>query len=496
MEGLGIAWHVLTTTPAIFAAFFGVAWGIVGGALPGISPSISMALILPFTYGMNSVVAIILLASVYVGAEYGGSIPAILISTPGTNAATVTVIDGYQMRLQGRGGEALGISLVTGWVGGVVGIVVLIFLSGWLADVALLFSPAAYFGIGVLGLSVIASLSDSTLIKGFIPGILGMMVATIGADPLSGVNRFTFDRPELITGISPIVVMIGLFAMSELLIQVGLPPWPKGEANVRIRLPGPKMLFGRLAIPQIIGIIVGTFEGIVPGAGGTVASFITYNESRRWSKHKEEYGKGSPEGVAAPECANNVVTATTLIPVLAFGIPGSNSAAILLGGLLLHGLAPGPQLFERSPHVVYGLFAGLVVANMAMLILGYFTIRQCVWLVNRPKPYVLAVIFALVLSGSYTLNQSLFDPALLLIFGVIGYLMRYLRFSMLAMVLGVVLGFMVETNFRRALVMAAGDYSTFYKDPIGAALLALSAVFIISSFAGHFFSRIKRSKNE
>ncbi|MEE8319647.1 MAG: tripartite tricarboxylate transporter permease [bacterium] len=492
MEGLRIAFEVVTTTPAVFAAAFGVAWGIVGGALPGISPSISMALILPLTYGMNPVVAIILLASVYVGAEYGGSIPAILISTPGTNAATVTVIDGYQMHLQGKGGEALGISLVTGWVGGMAGIIMLIFLSGWLTKVALMFSPAAYFGVGVLGLSVIASLSDTTMVKGFIPGVLGMMVATIGADPLSGVNRFTFDRPELITGISVIVVMIGLFAVSEMLIQIGLPPWPKGEAGVRIVLPSIKMLLGRLGIPQLIGIIVGTFEGIVPGAGGTVASFISYNEARRWSKHKEEFGKGSPEGVAAPECANNVVTATTLIPVLAFGIPGSNSAAVLLGGLLLHGLAPGPQIFENSPEVVYGLFAGLVMANMFMLLIGYFTIRQCVWLVNRPKPYVLAIIFGLILSGSYTINHSLFDPALLLVFGVIGYFMRYLGFSLLAMVLGVVLGFMVETNFRRALVMSAGDYSTFWKDPIGAVLIALSAVFVITSLAGTLRKQLKK----
>ncbi|MCJ7500039.1 tripartite tricarboxylate transporter permease [bacterium] len=494
MEGLSIAWHVITTTPAVFAAAFGVAWGIVGGALPGISPSISMALILPFTYGMNPVVAIILLAAVYVGAEYGGSIPAILISTPGTNAATVTVIDGYEMHRQGRGGEALGISLVTGWVGGMVGIVILIFLSGWLADVALLFSPAAYFGIGVLGLSVIASLSESSLVKGFIPGILGMMVATMGADPMSGVNRFTFDRPELITGISPIVVMVGLFAVSEMLKQCGLPPWPKGEANVKIKLPSLKMLFGRLGIPQLIGIIVGTVEGIVPGAGGTVASFISYNEARRWSRYKEEFGKGSPEGVAAPECANNVVTATTLIPVLAFGIPGSNSAAILLGGLLLHGLTPGPQLFQRNPEVVYGLFGGLVMANMFMLVIGYFTIRQCVWLVNRPKPYVLAVIYALILSGTYTLNHSLFDPMLLLIFGVIGYYMRYLGFSMLAMVLGVVLGFMVETSFRRALVMSGGDYSTFWTDPIGAVLIGFSALFVLSSLGGTLYKQLKKEK--
>lgn len=484
MSGLSIAWTVMTTTPALFAAAFGVAWGILGGALPGISPSISMALILPFTYGMNPEVAIILLASVYIGAEYGGSIPAILISTPGTNAAAATLIDGYQMYRQGKGGEALGISLVTGWIGGIFGIVVLVFLTGWLTEVALLFKPPAYFAIGLLGLSVIASLSEGSLIKGFIPAVLGLMIATIGADPVSGVNRFTFNRIELINGIHPIIVMIGLFAVSELLVQSGLPPWPKSESRMRIVLPSLSMLFGRLRVAQIIGCIIGTFEGIMPGAGGTVASFISYNETRRWSKHKEEFGHGSPEGVAAPECANNVVTATTLIPVLSFGIPGSNSAAILLGGLLLHGLRPGPALFHNSPHVVYGLYAGLVAANMFMLLIGYLTLRPSIWLVNRPKPYVLAVIYVLLFSGTYSLEHSLFEPALVMVAGAVGYLMRYGGLNPLPMVLGVVLGFMVETNFRRSLVLSMGDYSIFWADPLSASLLAAALLFISGSL-GH-----------
>ena len=483
MNGLEIAWNVLSTTPAIFAAAFGVAWGILGGALPGISPSISMALILPFTYGMNPAVAIILLAAVYVGAEYGGSIPAILISTPGTNAAAAAVIDGYKMYQQGKGGEALGISLVTGWIGGMAGIFILIFLTEWLSEVALLFKPPAYFAIGLLGLSVIASLSEGSLIKGFIPAVLGLMIATIGADPVSGVNRFTFDRIELISGIHPIIVMIGLFAVSELLVQSGLPPWPRTNVKMRIVLPGFKMLFVRLRIPQIIAIIVGTVEGILPGAGGTVASFISYNEARRWSKHKEEFGHGSPEGVAAPECANNVVTATTLIPVLSFGIPGSNSAAILLGGLLLHGLRPGPQLFQGSPDVVYGLYAGLICANFFMLLIGYLTLGPSIWLVNRPKPYVLAFIYVLLFSGTYSLDHSLFEPALVLGAGLVGYAMRYVGLNPLPMVLGVVLGFMVETNFRRALVLSSGDYRVFWGDPISAVLLTVALFFIIGSLA-------------
>jgi len=452
-----------------------------------------MALLLPFTYGMNPAVAIIMLAGVYVGAEYGGSIPAILIRTPGTNAAAATLIDGYPMYQQGRGGEALGISLVSGWVGGIFGIFMLIFLTGWLTEVALLFKPPAYFAIGLLGLSVIASLSERSLIKGLIPGVLGLMIATIGADPVSGVNRFTFNLIELISGVHPIIVMIGLFAVSELLVQSGLPPWPKTEAKMRIVLPSWSMLFGRLRTAQIIAWIVGTFEGILPGAGGTVASFISYNEARRWSRHREEFGHGSPEGVAAPEAANNVVTATTLIPLLSFGIPGSNSAAILLGGLLLHGLRPGPQLFLNSPDVVYGLYAGLVCANMFMLLIGYLTLGPSIWLVNRPKPYVLAFIYVLLFSGTYSLEHSLFEPALVLAAGVVGYAMRYVGLNPLPMVLGVVLGFMVETNFRRSLVLSQGDYSIFWGDPISAGLLAVAILFIIGSLVRIVWDRLKGS---
>ena len=226
---------------------------------------------------------------------------------------------------------------------------------------------------------------------------------------------------------------------------------------------------------------MGTIEGIIPGAGGTVASFISLNEAKRWSKHKEEFGHGSIEGVAAPECANNVVTATTLIPLLAFGIPGSNSAAVLLGGMLLHGLRPGPMLFISNPDIVYGLYGGLLFANIFMLLIGLVSLRGALWLVNRPRPYVLAVVYALIFSGAYSLNHSLFEPAVVLAMGVVGYLMRYVGFSPLPMVLGVVLGFMVETNFRRALELSGGNHAVFVGDPISIVLLAISAAFVTIS---------------
>ncbi len=479
MIEIAVAWQALTSSWAIPAAVIGVIWGIFGGALPGISPSIAMALLLPFTYGLDPVTAVVLLGSVYVGAEYGGSIPAILIRTPGTNAAAATVIDGYEMKQRGQAGLALGISLTAGFVGGLFGLAMLVLLTEPLARVALAFTPPAYFALGILGLSVIASLSGRSLIKGLIAGILGLMVATVGTDPVSGVSRFTFGHPDLLSGIKPILIMVGLFAVSEVMAQVLEPAWEKVSGrNMRLQLPDWK-LWKRLFKPTAIGCGIGTFEGVTPGAGGTIAAFLSYNEARRWSKHPQEFGKGSPEGVAAPEAANNVVTGTALVPLLGLGIPGSNSAAILLGGLLIHGLSPGPLLFERNPEVAYGLYAGLFAANIAMLLIGLVILTPCIWLVNRPRPYLLAFIFALIVSGVYSIEQSFFHVGIVLATGLLGYAMRRLDIPVLPMVLGVVLGFMVESNYRRSLVLSGGDHMIFLTDPVSLGLL-ITAVALMS----------------
>ena len=471
------------------AAFGGVAWGIIGGALPGISPSITMALLLPFTYGMDPTTAVVLLASTYVGAEYGGSIPAILIGTPGTNAAAATVIDGYAMKQQGRADEALGISLYSGFVGGLFGLVVLMLLTEPLSSMALAFTPTSYFALGVLGLSVIASVSGDSLVKGAMAGLLGLMISAVGTDPVTGVSRFTFNSPDLLSGIPPILVMVGLFAIGELLSQSGAPGWEKAASSAaRIRFPGPAM-WRRIAKPQAIGSVLGTFEGIMPGGGGTISAFLAYNEARRWSSHKEEFGKGSPEGIAAPEAANNTVACTALVPMLSLGIPSSNSSAVLLGGFLVHGLIPGPMLFVKNPDVVNGLYAGLLTANIAMVILGYLIMTPCLWVVNRPKPYLMAFIYAFVVSGVYVIEGSLFPVGMALVFGLVGYALRYFGVPFLPMVLGVVLGFMVESNYRRALVLSNGDHLTFLRDPIAAVLLSLAFVFIAGSLLRHARSR-------
>jgi putative tricarboxylic transport membrane protein len=494
MDSFLLALSNLSSGWVILSAFTGVLWGIFGGALPGISPSIAMALLLPFTVGMEATNALVLLASVYVGAEYGGSIPAILIRTPGTNSASATVIDGNEMAKRGQAGEALGISLMSGLYGGLFGLLVLVLCTESLAQVALAFTPAAYFSLGMLGLSVIAGLSGGSLLRGLIAACMGLMVAFIGSDPVSGVQRFTFGSVDLLDGVKPILVMVGLFAVSEMLVQIGEPPWARGNTgSTRLKLPNWAMS-KRLFKPQAIGAAIGTFEGVTPGAGGTVAAFMAYTEAKRWSKHPEEFGKGSPEGVAAPESANNVVTATALVPLLSLGIPGSNSAAILLGGFLIHGLQPGPMLFQKAPEVVYGLYGGLLIANIAMLLIGLVILSPCMWLVNRPKPYLIAFILALVMSGVFAIQQSLFDCALVLLIGVLGYAMRLLKIPVLPMVLGMVLGFMVESNYRRSLLISGGEHSIFVTDTASAILLGLSAVLSAYSLWKEISERRKSAK--
>lgn len=476
----------LFTTSIVPAAFAGVIWGVLGGAMPGISPSITMALLLPFTYGMDPSAAVVLLGSTYFGAEYGGSIPAILIRTPGTNSAAATLLDGYAMNQQGKAGEALGISLYSGVVGGIVGLIMLIVLTKPLSQVALAFQPSSYFALGMLGLSVMASLSGDSLLKGLMAGVMGLMIASIGTDPVTGMNRFTFDSAELLNGIPPILVMVGLYAVTELMTKSSQGDWPKADgAQTRIVFPRWAM-WKRIAIPQMIGSIVGLIEGVTPGAGGTVASFLAYNEAKRWSRHKEEFGHGSPEGIAAPEAANTATSKTALIPMLSLGIPGSNSAAVLLGGFLIQGLIPGPMLFVQHGNIVTNLYIGLGVSVFALIIVGYLIMPPCIWLVNRPRPYLMAFIFALVLSGVYAVENSLFQVGLALAFGAAGFAMRYFRMPVLPMVLGVVLGFMVESNFRRALVLSDGDMMAFVRDPISLGLLTVAAIFLGTALFRHW----------
>lgn len=496
MEAIQIGFDLLTGSPLALTALLGMTFGIFGGAIPGLSPSITMALLLPFTYTMDPVPALVMLAATYVGAEYGGSIPAILIRTPGTNAAAATLIEGYEMHRRGKGGEALGISLVASVLGTLAGLALLILLTEPLSRLALAFRPASYFALGILGLSVIVSVSEGSLAKGGIAALIGLMIATVGTDPVSGVARFTYGSPNLLSGVPFVLVMVGLFAISEQLEQASQPERSRGTAKrTRLKLPTfglQKTLFKANAI----GIGVGAFCGLMPGAGGTVASFMAYNEAKRFSRNKDNFGKGEPEGIAATESANNTDAGVGLIPLLSFGIPASNSTAILLGGFLIHGLIPGPILFDRSPDILYGLYSGLIVAVVALPFVAYATLQLCIWLVNQPKPYLMAFIIALVFSGTYTINNTMFDLWLVLAAGILGFGMRYFGLPLLPTILGLVLGYMVESNYRRSLVISGGDHTIFLEDPIAATFLGLAALFLAGSLVKEFRERFRTKSTE
>ncbi|HYM17686.1 MAG TPA: tripartite tricarboxylate transporter permease, partial [Micropepsaceae bacterium] len=367
-----------------------------------------------------------------------------------------------------------------------------ILLTEPVSRLALLFKPTTYFGLGVLGLSVIASLSSKSLLKGLAAAVLGLMVATIGTDSVSGVSRFTFGSPDLLNGIAPIFVMVGLYAVTELMTRARVTRTTmKPNTSIRVRLPRFPMM-KKIARSQVVGCTIGTLEGLMPGAGGTIAAFIAYNEAKRWSKEPEKFGHGSEEGVAAPEASNNTVASTALIPLLSFGIPGSNSAAVLLGGLLIHGLLPGPRLFEQNGDVVTGLYAGSFIADTAQVIVGSLLLPIAVWLVNRPRPYLAGFICALILSGIYTVHMSLFDIGIVLTAGLFGYFMRYFGFPFLPAVLGVVLGNLVESNYRRSLQLSGGDNSIFLDDPIAITFLVLAVLIVLASLLNEW--RAARAK--
>jgi putative tricarboxylic transport membrane protein len=464
---------------SLLMVLLGVTWGIIGGAMPGITGSIAMALLLPLTFGMEPPVALMMLAGVYIGSMFGGSVPAILIRAPGTPGAAVTLIDGYELHRKGESGRALGVSLVASTVGGVLSVFILVGLAVPLSKFALAFGPAEYFSLGVLGLALIASFAARDLTKGAISAILGLMLATVGTDPFSGTPRFAFGTTDLLTGVNIVTGMIGLFAVSEIFHQIGeSESWAAIKGKFGARLPGWVELW-KLRSSMFIGTIVGAVGGMLPGAGGAVAAFITYDAAKRWSRKPEAFGQGSLEGVAAPETANNVVTGTALIPLLTFGIPGSNSAAILLAAMMLHGVQPGPLLFEQTPQIVYGLFVGMLVANLMMLVLGYLAVRPAVAIVNVKQAYLLAGILGLILVGAFAINNRMFEVWVVLGTGLIGYGMRRYGYNVLAMVLGLILGFMVESNLRRSLLISRGDPWVFFTRPISCVLLVMALLAIV-----------------
>ncbi len=450
----------------LFFIFLGVGAGIFIGCLPGLTSTMGVALVLPLTFGMDADVGIMLLLGVYFGAVYGGSISAILLRTPGTPAAAATVLDGYEFSKRGEAGRALGLSTLSSFTGGVVSCIILMLISPQLAKLALHFSSPEFFMLAVFGLTVIASVSGKSLAKGLICGAFGFLLSCVGIDGITGFPRFTFNSVNLYSGISYIPVMIGLFAMSQAFQGIEeIMNKQTVDSHVKNVIP-PRSDWKLIAKLAPIFGMVGTFIGIIPGAGTDIAAFVSYGQVKNMSKHPEKFGTGIPEGIIAPEAGNNGVTGGALIPMLTLGVPGDSVAAIMIGALTIQGLQPGPMLFKENAVLVYTIFAGAFIANCCMVLLGLSCIRVFIKVLSVPKQILVPVIMVLCVVGSYAMSNNVFDIWIMLIFGIIGYFLQKMEASASPIILGLILGPMAETHFKRALLMSGGSYATFVSSVI------------------------------
>lgn len=464
--------------------------GVVIGALPGLGATTGAALLLSFTLTMEPVYAITVLTTIYVSATFAGSITAILINTPGTPAAAATCLDGYPMAQRGEAGRALGIAVVSSTIGGIFSVIALAIAAPLLATVAYQFRPPEYFALTLFGLSMLATISDGGAVKNLIGGLFGVWLATIGADHSTSIERFMFGNYELYEGLNFIPVMIGLFAMSELLVQSGrLQSIAEAVKMKAISLPSRadyKKIWKTIA--RSCGI--GTFIGVLPAEGATVASMIGYSEARRWSRNKDEFGKGAIEGIAGAEAANNAATGGAMVPTMVLGIPGSGTTAVILVGLLVHGLRPGPYLFTEQVDTVYSIFGAMLLANIMFLGIGLFAAKQFARISLVPVPLLWPVVFALAVIGAYALNQSLLDVWLVLIFGVVGYVMRRFGFAVAPVAIGLILGHMVETNLQNSLKIFDGQWWLILTQPLALLFIVLSVISLFGPMIiGHLKSR-------
>lgn len=462
------------------AAILSVAMGIIIGALPGLSAAMGVALLIPVTFGMAPEMGLITLVGVYCGAIFGGSISAILIHTPGTPAAAATAIDGYQLTLKGKAGKALATAIIASFIGGILSAIPLYLFSPPLAKLSLKFGPAEYFWLSIFGLTIIAGVSTKSILKGLISGAFGLVLSTVGMDPMLGRPRFTFGLPSLISGIPFTAALIGLFSMSQVLMLA--------ESKIKqrkMRSFEDKVMLNKEELKLIAPItlrstIIGTFIGILPGAGASIASFIGYNEARRFSKHKEEFGKGTIEGVAGPEAANNAVTGGSLIPTLTLGIPGESVTAVLLGGLLIQGLQPGPDMFGKNANITYTLFAGFVIVQILMLILGLYGCRLFAKIAGVSDAILIPTVFALCVVGSYSISNQLADVWIMFVFGIIGYFVNKLDLNPAAMVLALILGPIGETGLKRTLILSHGNIGALFSSTISLVLIGLTVFSLFS----------------
>ncbi len=468
----------------------GILVGIVAGGLPGISVTLAVALMIPFTFTLPPEAAILMLIGVYCAGTYAGSVGAVLLKTPGTPASAATAEDGFALAQQGKAGKALNMSLYASVAGGLISGVILLFAAPQVAKFALNFGPPEYFALALFGLTIIASVSGKSLSKGLIMACLGMLVAVVGMDPITGSTRLTFNVPELLSGINLVPALIGLFAISEILNQI-----EKGIKKISATNSIEKEKFGwKDLLPYkktiVKSSLIGSIIGAVPGTGGAIASFISYNEARRSSKSPGEFGKGSMDGVAASESGNNGTTGATLIPMLTLGVPGDVVTAVLLGSLLIQGIQPGPQLFETHGTLVYTIMLGFILVNILLFFVVKSTLRWFEKITLIPTNILLPIILTLCLFGSYAFNNSMSSVWIAIVFGIIGYILPKFGYPVVPMLIAIILGPMAESSFRQALVMSGDSLSIFVQRPIAAIFLALAVL----SAVVPVYSRFKKEK--
>lgn len=475
LHNLWLGCNQLTTVSGLAALFGGTLFGIVVGAIPGLSPAMGVALLIPFTYSMPPSHAFILFVAAYQAANYGGSITAIAINTPGTPSSAVTAIDGYELTKRGQSGVALSTSLYASVAGGFIGAIILLLVALPLASIALMFGPAEYCCLAFLGLTTVVSFGKGNYLKSLSSLFLGLLLSCVGLDPFSGTARFTFGQISLFDGISLVPAMIGLFALSEVFGS------EHARASFR-QLSDDKetTLITTTSLPLkpvVRSSIIGTLIGIIPGAGATIASFISYAVAKNRSTKAEEFGSGSLEGIAASEAANSSSVGGALVPLLALGIPGSATDAVLLGALTLHGLVAGPELFISEPDVVYGMLLAVLSSNIFILLLGLIGNKLWIQIVRIPSEILNALIISMSILGSYTVSSSTADCWTCFLFGILGWILKSNKYPLAPVVLGLVLGQMIELNLRRAHLM--GGWLIFIQSP-------LCVVLLLASFAALF----------
>lgn len=479
-EVLGNIFHIRT----LLLMNLGVFLGIVFGAIPGLSGNLGIILLLPFTTAMELGEAILFLTSIFCGGEFGGSISAILINTPGTNSATCTMIEGYPMAKRGNARKALMTALTASFCGGTLSAIALLCFAPMIAHFTLSFGPPEYFAMSFFGLSIIASLCGKSLAKGIVAGAIGVALSLVGMDSITGSTRFTFGEVEFLRGLTLIAILSGLFAIPNIIDKIHKAGGGEKEREIIGMSKDDRLTwaeFFRLKWIILKSSLIGIVVGAIPGAGAGIASFISYNEAKRTSKEPEKFGTGVLEGIAAPEAANNGVTSASLIPLLTLGIPGSPSAAAMIGAFSLHGMALGPTLFRNNAGIMYTIMTGLILVNVFMLVQGKFLSGFCAKITKVPDTVLAAILVVVCVGGAYSVNNSALDARVFVVFGIFAYLLSLVKIPTVPIVLGFVLGNMVDYNLRRGLTMCGNNLLTFVTRPITLVILLLTAAFLAAN---------------